>query len=162
MVAHSRRGFMGFAGAGIAGAFAASWPAASAAPAAEETGLVVFNAKVYTVDQRAPNAQAFLVKGGRFAAVGTTDEMKALAGKQARSFDARGMTVVPGFIDTHNHAPGNTLLYDVVVGNPYVVEFVTIDSIVDKLRAKAQQICRRDSGWKAISSTTPSSRTIER
>jgi predicted amidohydrolase YtcJ len=41
------------------------------------------------------------------------------------------------FIDCHNHAPGTTLMYDVLVGNPYEVEFVTIDSIVDKLRAKA-------------------------
>jgi len=46
---------------------------------------------------------------------------------------------VPGFIDCHNHAPGNTLLYEVIVGNPYEVEFVTIRSIVDKLRAKARQ-----------------------
>jgi predicted amidohydrolase YtcJ len=49
------------------------------------------------------------------------------------------MTIVPGFIDCHNHAPGNTLLYEVIVGNPYVVEFVTIASIVDKLRAKARE-----------------------
>ena len=41
------------------------------------------------------------------------------------------------FIDCHNHAPGTTLMYDVLVGNPYEVEFVTIDSIVDKLRARA-------------------------
>ena len=139
MFAHSRRGFMGLTGAAIAGAIADSWPRAHAAPAVEDPDLVVFNAKVYTVDQRAPNAQAFLVKGGRFAAVGADDEIKGLAGKQARSFDARRMTIVPGFIDTHNHAPGNTLLYDVIVGNPYVVEFVTIDSIVDKLQAKARQ-----------------------
>jgi predicted amidohydrolase YtcJ len=49
------------------------------------------------------------------------------------------MTVVPGFIDAHNHAPGNILLYEVLVGNPYQVEFVTIASIVDKLRARARE-----------------------
>ena len=49
------------------------------------------------------------------------------------------MTIVPGFIDCHNHAPGEVLLYEVLVGNPFVVEFVTIDSIVSKLRTKAQQ-----------------------
>ena len=32
--------------------------------------LVVLNAKVYTVDERAPKAEAFAVKGGRFVAVG--------------------------------------------------------------------------------------------
>ena len=49
------------------------------------------------------------------------------------------MTIVPGFIDCHNHAGGTTLLYEVLVGNPFEVEFVTIASIVDKLRAKARQ-----------------------
>jgi predicted amidohydrolase YtcJ len=55
-------------------------------------------------------------------------------------FDAQGMTVTQGFIDCHNHAPGETLLYDVLVGNPYEVEFVTIASIVDKLTAKARTL----------------------
>jgi predicted amidohydrolase YtcJ len=71
--------------------------------------------------------------------VGNTTEMKALIGKGTQTFDAREMAVVPGFIDCHNHAPGDILLYEVIVGNPYVVEFVTIDSIVDKLRSKAAQ-----------------------
>ena len=65
--------------------------------------------------------------------------MKALTGKGTQTFDAKQMTIVPGFIDCHNHAPGEVLLYEVLVGNPYVVEFVTIDSIVEKLRAKAAQ-----------------------
>jgi len=45
---------------------------------------------------------------------------------------------VPGCIDAHNHAPGAILLYDVIVGNPYQVEFVTIASIVDKLKERAR------------------------
>ena len=49
------------------------------------------------------------------------------------------MTVVPGFADCHNHAPGTTLLYQVLVGNPFEVEIVTIASIVDKLKAKARE-----------------------
>ncbi len=100
--------------------------------------LVVLNAKVYTVDERAPKAEAFAVKGGRFVAVGNSSEIKTLAGKGTQTFDAKQMTVVPGFIDCHNHAGGNILLYEVIVGNPFEVEFVTIASIVDKLRAKAQ------------------------
>jgi len=120
---------MGLAGAGLA------WAADDGADA----DLVVFNARVYTVDSSAPKAEAFAVKSGRFIAVGSTPDMKALAGKRTRMFDAKQMTIVPGFIDCHNHATGSVLLYEVLVGNPYVVEFVTIDSIVEKLRAKAAQ-----------------------
>jgi len=127
----NRRGFLGLAGAGIASGILAA--------ETSDADLVVINAKVYTVDSRAPQAEAFAVKSGRFTAVGSNAEIKALAGKSTQTFDARRMTIVPGFIDCHNHAPGNVLLYEVVVGNPYVVEFVTIASIVDKLRARARE-----------------------
>jgi predicted amidohydrolase YtcJ len=115
------------------------WLGSAVAAEGPDADLVVFNAHVYTVDSRTPKAEAFAVKAGRFAAVGSNVDIRALIAKGTQTFDARQMTIVPGFIDCHNHAPGNTLLYDVVVGNPYVVEFVTISSIVDKLRAKARE-----------------------
>src|ERR1035441_1644598 len=142
----SRRGFISLTGAGIAGVVSGTWLGAATAaeaqgaePGTQDPDLVVFNAKVYTVDARAPKVEAFAVKAGRFVAVGSTSEIRALIGKGTRTFDARQMTVVPGFIDCHNHAPGNLLLYEVIVGNPYEVEFVTIASIIEKLRAKAQK-----------------------
>ena len=139
---NDRRRFMRLAGAaGMASLAGESWlgtaVAADTPGATQDADLVVFNARVYTVDSRMPKVEAFAVKAGRFIAVGSTAEMKALIGKGTQTFDAKQMTVVPGFIDCHNHAPGDVLLYEVLVGNPYVVEFVTIDSIVEKLRAKA-------------------------
>src|SRR5882762_10083361 len=133
----SRRGFMNLTGAGIAALVGGAWPGTAAADEGRDADLVVFNAKVYTVDSRAPKVEAFAVKAGRFTAVGSTSKMKALIGEGTQTFDAKQMAVTPGFIDCHNHAPGDVLLYEVIVGNPYVVEFVTIDSIVDKLRSKA-------------------------
>ena len=139
---YNRRKFLNLTGAGIASVAAAPFftPFARTASAAEgpDADLVVFNAKVYTVDARAPQAEAFAVKNSRFIAVGKTGDIKGLIGKGTQTFDAKQMTIVPGFIDCHNHAPGDTLLYEVLVGNPYVVEFVTISSIIEKLRAKAQ------------------------
>jgi predicted amidohydrolase YtcJ len=134
-----RREFLNLTGAGIAALAGGAWPGTAMAAEGQDADLVVFNAKVYTVDPRSPKAQAFAVKAGRFTAVGSTPEMKALIGKGTQTLDAKQMTIVPGFIDCHNHAPGEVLLYEVIVGNPYVVEFVTIDSIVEKLRSKAAQ-----------------------
>ena len=90
----SRREFMGLTGGAIAAAaFGPVWfSRAVGAVAAAQTGtadLVVVNAKVYTVDSRTPQAQAFAVKAGRFIAVGRTDEMKAFIGKSTQSIDAR-------------------------------------------------------------------------
>ena len=117
------------------GTLARAAPPASLTP---EPDLVVVGATVYTMDSGAPRAEAFAVKDGRFVAVGRTSDIEPLAGRRTATLDARQMTIVPGFIDCHNHAGGTTLLYEVLVGNPFEVEFVTIDSIVDKLRAKAR------------------------
>ena len=138
----SRREVLGLAAAGVAGAVAPSWlgatPASLVGASAVDPEVVVLGARVHTMDDARPRAEGFAVSGGRFVAVGTSAEMRALAGRRTRVVDAKGMTIVPGFIDTHNHAGGTTLLYEVLVGNPFEVEFVTIDSIVDKLRARAR------------------------
>jgi predicted amidohydrolase YtcJ len=140
----SRRDFMGLT-AGVAAAAFLERPwfsrtvAAVAGAEAGDADLIVVNAKVYTVDARMARAEALAVKNSRFIAVGTNDEIRSLAGKDTRTIDAKQMTVVPGFIDCHNHAGGDVLLYEVLVGNPFEVEFVTITSIVDKLRARARE-----------------------
>ncbi len=129
---HSRRSLLGWTGAGLA-----AWPGLAGAAIALDPDIVVVNAKVYTVDDRAPRAEAFAVRDGRFLAVGSSADIRALAGARTRVMDAGGATVVPGFIDTHNHPVGEWLLYEVLVGNPFEVEFVTIDGVVAKLREKA-------------------------
>jgi predicted amidohydrolase YtcJ len=145
---HSRRSFLSATSASlaaIAGApeLAAHLDRAQQAPAAaggRDPDLIVVNAKVYTMDAQAPRAEAFAVTAGRFTAVGSTNDITGLAGKNTQTFDAKGMTVVPGFIDTHNHAGGEVLLNEVLVGNPFEVEFVSIRSVIGKLRERALQL----------------------
>lgn len=139
---HTRREFLGLTAAGSAGLLLTPRERAAALWAtlrAPDPDLVVLNAKVYTMNPAMPRAEAFAVKDSRIVAVGSTSEIRGLAAKRTQTYDAKGMTIVPGFIDCHNHAGGTTLLYETLVGNPFEVEFVTIASIVDKLRAKAQQ-----------------------
>jgi predicted amidohydrolase YtcJ len=138
MSKYDRRRFIKGAGASVAtAALVPMWRRARAAT--QDPDLIVINANIHTVDERLPKASAFAVKDGRFMAVGDSQEIAALKGKATQVIDAQQMTIVPGFIDCHNHAVGDQLLYDVVVGNPFEVEFVTIDSIVAKLRARALQ-----------------------
>ncbi len=134
----NRRQIVAMTGAGLALLVSRTGRAAGALADWTAPDFVVLNAKVYTMDPHLPQVEAFAVKDGRFVALGSTAAMKSLAGK-AQTIDAQRMTVVPGFNDSHNHAPGNELLYEVLVGNPYEVEFVTIASIIDKLRVKAQK-----------------------
>lgn len=80
-------------------------PALFAIDAAESFApdLIIVNAVVHTVDKTMPTAEALGVYGNKIAAVGTTKEIRALAGKKTRVIDAKGKLVLPGFNDAHVH-----------------------------------------------------------
>jgi len=65
--------------------------------------VVILNAKVWTVNAAQPTAEAVAVAGDRIAAVGSTAEIRTLAGPGARVVDAGGRLVLPGFNDAHMH-----------------------------------------------------------
>jgi hypothetical protein len=67
---------------------------------------VVINARVFTVDEEQPLAEAFAVKGDRFVAVGSSSDIRNMASSSTEIIDAEGMTVTPGFIDAHSHPSG--------------------------------------------------------
>jgi len=68
-----------------------------------EPDLILYNGNFWTVNPRQPRAQAAAVSGDRFFAVGSNDEVLALAAGNARKIDLGGKTVLPGFIDAHSH-----------------------------------------------------------
>ena len=90
--------------------------------AALAADLIVVNGDIYTVDPDAPRAEAFAVENGKFTAVGSNAQIRALADKKTRVIDANGSTVTPGFIDAHSHMSGDS---------PYVAG-VDISYIADK------------------------------
>lgn len=65
--------------------------------------LVLHNARVYTVDSRLPWAQAVACSRGHIVAVGSNEEVTALAGPHTQLIDAGGRLVLPGFTDAHVH-----------------------------------------------------------
>jgi predicted amidohydrolase YtcJ len=64
---------------------------------------LLVNAVVHTLDDTLPGAQALAVKDGRIVEVGGTDEILWLREGEYELIDLGGRTVVPGFVDPHNH-----------------------------------------------------------
>jgi predicted amidohydrolase YtcJ len=85
-----------------------AWVGCSAAgqcagPATGPADLILVNGRIWTVDRTRPEAQALAIWRDRILAVGTDDEMRALAGPKTQIIDARNRRVTPGFYDSHVH-----------------------------------------------------------
>ena len=114
--------------AGAALAFALTVLSQSA-PASD---LVILNARVYTGDPGRPWAEAIRIQRNRIAAVGTTAEIKASAA-DARTIDAAGRLLIPGFNDAHAH-PGAMPPATNLEGPPAVDHDPTLDEVIARIK----------------------------
>lgn len=67
------------------------------------TAFLFTNARVVTCDARRPSADAVAVRAGRIVAVGEDEAVRGEVDPATEVIDLGGRTVVPGFIDAHNH-----------------------------------------------------------
>jgi predicted amidohydrolase YtcJ len=74
--------------------------------AAEPADIVFINGNIYTVNERAPRAEAIAVKAGKIVFVGSNKAVKAHQGDRTQVEDLKGATVVPGLTDAHYHLAG--------------------------------------------------------
>jgi hypothetical protein len=95
--------------------------------------LILLNGRIVTIDDTLPRAEAFAVEQGRFIAVGSNAEIRALATRTTTVFDAGGLTVVPGFIDCHCHPRGVNELFGVNANLRSIAE------LQDAIRKKAAE-----------------------
>ena len=73
---------------------------AQSKPAAD---LIITNAKIWTVDQSRPTAEAVAVLGDRITAVGSNQDVDGWRGPKTQVIDAAGNLLLPGFNDAHVH-----------------------------------------------------------
>jgi len=64
---------------------------------------VLVNGRVYTLDANRPWAEAVAISGSRIAAVGSTTDIRRLAGEATHVIDLAGGFALPGFNDAHVH-----------------------------------------------------------
>src|SRR5579885_2345904 len=74
---------------------------------------ILINTKIISVDDPGYNTnvghiyQAMAVKGDRIMALGTNEQIKAMADSHTTVYDLSGQTVIPGIIESHVHIFGD-------------------------------------------------------
>jgi predicted amidohydrolase YtcJ len=68
-----------------------------------KANLIIRNAKVITLDEQNPIAEAVAIKEGKVVAVGTNAEIEKSASSSTKFIDGEGKTLIPGLNDSHSH-----------------------------------------------------------
>ena len=72
--------------------------------------VLYYNGRIYTADKKAPVAEAMAVSKGKIIAVGAGAELCRTYAAADTKVNLAGRFVMPGFIDSHLHPPGLSLL----------------------------------------------------
>ncbi|HMC77377.1 MAG TPA: amidohydrolase family protein [Vicinamibacterales bacterium] len=96
--------------------------------------LAIVNARVYTGVPATPWAEAVAIRASTIDAVGTSLAIRAAGA--ARTIDAGGRLLIPGFNDAHAH-PGAMPEHTALEGPPAVEHDPTLDEIVARVKAAA-------------------------
>ncbi len=68
--------------------------------------LILYNAKVITLNPKDPIADFVSIKDGKILNVGSLNNLNHLGLPNIRSLNCQGYTLIPGFIDAHMHIFG--------------------------------------------------------
>jgi hypothetical protein len=96
------------------------------------------NGNILTMEKTAPRAEGLAVQFGRIYKVGKTEEIAKLAGPETKIIDLKGQTMLPGFIDAHNHFSLYALLMDQADCRP-AAGCRRREDVIEVLRAQAQK-----------------------
>jgi len=95
--------------------------------------LILFNSKLLPQDPAYDKATAVAIRGDRFLAIGSDDEILALAGNGTEKIDLAGRLMLPGLSDSHIH------FYDHAMG-PFrmqLADTTSLDDLLQRLKKKA-------------------------
>jgi predicted amidohydrolase YtcJ len=104
--------------------------------AQEFPDMILLNGKIVTVDDFFSIQEAVAIQGEHIAAVGSNEEIEALAGPDVQTVDLDGRTVIPGLIDNHNH---------VIRATEYWPNEARLDGVSSRLDALARLEAKADS-----------------
>ena len=99
---------------------------------------IYVNGNILTMDEENPRVESVYTKYDRICGVGSTDEVRNMAGTRAEVIDLGGNTMLPGFVDTHNHMCMYALLTDQADCRA-AAGCVTRSDVIDSIKAMADK-----------------------
>jgi predicted amidohydrolase YtcJ len=116
--------------------------ATALAQGADEDVVIVANGNILTMNADQPTASAMAIKEGKIVAVGNLASVKRAIGASYEYVDLENKTVVPGFIESHDHI----VLYGSVLQYLDVSPFVTpsLKEALAKMKAEGKP---DEDGW---------------
>lgn len=94
--------------------------------------ILLFNGSIHSMDLPGNVHQAIAVHHGRILACGSNEEILPLAGPDTRRIDLRGLSVLPGLVDSHMHPYWGAKL---LAGFSLNYESLTPDETVTRIQA---------------------------
>lgn len=102
--------------------------------ASQNPQIIFYNARITTLDRSNPQAEAVAIRDGKFVAVGSNEDVMALAGQETRVVDLKGRSVLPGLFDNHTHVVRGGLNYNLEL------RWDGVRSLADALEMLRQQV----------------------
>jgi predicted amidohydrolase YtcJ len=106
-----------------------------------DADIVLHGGNVITGDEKKPRAQGVAVKDGRILWVGTNEGVKQAVGRGTQVRDLKGMTVIPGFIESHNH----TLMFGLGLSSIDLTKVGSIEEIMALVKERAAK--QKEGTW---------------
>lgn len=109
---------------------------------------IFINGKVVSMDDTSTSTtpgriyQALAIKGDKIVSLGSSDEVKAMAGPDTKVMDLKGKVMLPGIIEPHNHLYGGVMRYLDRFGYKFPPNGIIVTATADKELEKTQGIIR--------------------
>src|SRR5690554_5683841 len=98
--------------------------------------ILLLGGTVLSMDPRAPRHTAVALRAGRVLAVGSAEEVEAVAAPGARRVDLAGAIVLPGFHDAHVHLTD----YGFALAQLDLYDAPTMEAALDLVATRAREL----------------------
>lgn len=134
----NRRDFLKFASTIAATAYG-TYAGNAIAQSSNQADVIFRNGAIYPISGQNQKVEALAISQGKILALGSVNEVMGSASKSTQIVDLQGRTLLPGFIDPHNHTVLSSL-FDLLVINAGFAQYKTKADVAAMIKATAAKM----------------------